>query len=249
MMRIPSDYSQQVQERGFAVIEGCLSADEVLALRTAIEAAIVAKPNDTSVRGRGGVYAIRNLTEVVPEVRALHAHPGVARIVAPILGPSALLVRGMLFEKSAGANWGVFWHQDLTIAVRAKADVPGFGPWSVKAGIPHVQPPAEVLSSMLAVRLHLDPCRTENGALRVLPGSHHAARLSMADTENLKATLAPATCEADTGGAVVMRPLLLHSSHQAERPEHRRVIHLEFASKPLPEPLQWYQADPIPLNS
>jgi ectoine hydroxylase-related dioxygenase (phytanoyl-CoA dioxygenase family) len=244
-MMIPTDYPQQVQEHGFAVIESCLSSAEVSHLRAAVHAAIAENQDDVSVRDRGGVYAIRNLTEVVPEIRALHAHPGVARIVEPILGSSALLVRGLLFDKSEGANWGIFWHQDLSIATRARVDVAGFGPWSVKAGIPHVQPPVEVLSSMLTVRLHLDPCRTENGALRVFPGSHRAARLSMSATDELKRTLEPVTCEVDTGGVLAMRPLLLHSSHRAERPGHRRVIHLEFASGPLPEPLEWHLADPI----
>lgn len=248
VMDIPIDYTQQVEDCGFAVVEHCLSDVEVSDLRAAVDAAIVENQDDTAVRDRGGVYAIRNLTEIVPEIRKLHAHEGIARIVAPVLGPSALLVRGLLFDKSAGANWGIFWHQDLSIAVRERADVAGFGPWSVKAGIPHVQPPAEVLASMLTVRLHLDTCRAENGALRVLPGSHHAARLSMADTETLKQTREPVTCEVDLGGAVVMRPLLLHSSHRAETEGRRRVIHLEFATGPLPEPLHWYQADPIGIT-
>ena len=227
------------------MIEDCLSGAEVSALRSAVDAAVADHQSDAAVRDRGGVYAIRNVTDIVPEIRALHAHPGVANIVRPILGSAALLVRGLLFDKSEGANWGIFWHQDLSIAVRARADVGGFGPWSVKAGVPHVQPPPEIMSAMLTVRLHLDPCRTENGALRVLPGSHRSARLNTAATEELKRTLDPVTCEVDTGGAVVMRPLLLHSSHRAERPGQRRVIHLEFASGPLPEPLHWYLDDPI----
>ena len=53
-----------------------------------------------------------------------------------------------------------------------------FGPWSVKDGVPHVQAPAEYLEQMLAVRLHLDDADEENGALRVLVGSHRLGRLS-----------------------------------------------------------------------
>ena len=44
----------------------------------------------------------------------------------------------------------------MTLALRARAEVPGFGPWSTKNGIPHVQPPVDLLKQMLAVRLHLD---------------------------------------------------------------------------------------------
>jgi hypothetical protein len=54
------------------------------------------------------------------------------------------------------ANWKVAWHQDLTIAVRHRIEVPGFGPWSVKDGVPHVRSPIESLEQMLTVRLHLD---------------------------------------------------------------------------------------------
>jgi hypothetical protein len=37
-----------------------------------------------------------------------------------------------------------------------------------------------------------------------------------------------------------MRPLLLHASSPAAKPQHRRVIHLEFAPEGLlPIPLRW----------
>jgi ectoine hydroxylase-related dioxygenase (phytanoyl-CoA dioxygenase family) len=81
-------------------------------------------------------------------------------------------VRAIFFDKSSGSNWLVPWHQDLTIAVASKCEAPGFGPWSVKDGIPHVQPPDELLKQMIALRLHLDDCDASNGALRVIPGSH-----------------------------------------------------------------------------
>jgi ectoine hydroxylase-related dioxygenase (phytanoyl-CoA dioxygenase family) len=62
----------------------------------------------------------------------------------------------------------------VTIAVQDKVEAEGFGPWSVKADVIHVQPPASILECMLSVRLHLDDCGEENGALRVIPGSHKA---------------------------------------------------------------------------
>ncbi|MEW6284455.1 MAG: phytanoyl-CoA dioxygenase family protein, partial [Candidatus Eremiobacterota bacterium] len=36
-------------------------------------------------------------------------------------------------------------------------------------------------------------------------------------------------CCVPAGGAVLMRPLLIHASSAARTPGHRRVIHLEFA--------------------
>jgi hypothetical protein len=67
-------------------------------------------------------------------------------------------VRAIYFDKTPDSNWNVAWHQNLTIAVRERRDAAGFGPWSVKAGVPHVQPPVELLEHLVAVRLHLDPC-------------------------------------------------------------------------------------------
>jgi hypothetical protein len=84
----------------------------------------------------------------------------------------AFAVPATLFDKTADANWLVPWHQDLTICVKKKVDVPGYGPWTIKAGVPHVQPPVAILDRRLAVRIHLDNCSERNGALRVLPGTH-----------------------------------------------------------------------------
>lgn len=244
-MQLPPDFAQTIRERGCCVVESVLSASEVNSLRIAVDAAVEAQPEEESVRDRGGVYAIRNLTEVVPEVRQLHAHTNVTRLVADVLGTQALLVRGLFFDKTPDSNWGIFWHQDLSIAVRRREQVEGFRPWSVKAGIPHVQPPSEILDGMLTVRLHLDDCSEANGALRVIPGSHRSARLSLAESERLQQNGEPMTCEVATGGAVVMKPLLLHSSHKGTSKSRRRVLHLEFASAPLPGPLEWYHSDPI----
>ena len=101
-------------------------------------------------------------------------------IVRAILGPGAFVVRGLFFDKTLEANWNLPWHQDLTIAVQEREHVPGFGPWTVKAGIPHVHAPSELLERMVTIRLHLDDCDLENGPMRVLPGSHLAGKLDAA---------------------------------------------------------------------
>jgi ectoine hydroxylase-related dioxygenase (phytanoyl-CoA dioxygenase family) len=113
-------------------------------------------------------------------------------------------------------------------------------PWSVKEGVPHVQPPVELLEQMLTVRLHLDDCDETNGALRVLPGSHRLGRLSADAIKSLREETAVA-CSVAAGGALVMRPLLLHSSERSHRESHRRVIHLEYAGFDLPDGLEWHE--------
>lgn len=155
-----------------------------------------------------------------------------------ILRAEAFVARSILFDKCPEANWDVPWHQDTTIAVAERAEAPGFGPWSVKDGVPHVRPPAAVLERMVTLRLHLDPCGAENGPLLVVPGSHRSGVLSaIPEFAELEAT--KAACMAPAGGAVVMRPLILHASRKATAVGHRRVLHLEFAAGELPAPLRW----------
>jgi len=133
------------------------------------------------------------------------------------------------------------WHQDTMIAVKEKHNVAGYGAWSVKDSISHVRPPREVLEQMLTVRLHLDCCDSENGPLRVIPGSHQGGILSPDAIKRERKETAEKICCVERGGCVVISPLLLHASTKATRPRRRRVIHLEFASIELPESLDWYE--------
>ena len=142
-------------------------------------------------------------------------------------------MRAIWFNKSAEANWLVAWHQDLAIAVRERVDVPGFEAWSVKEGVPHVQPPAEVLQRMLTVRIHLDDADGENGALRVIAGTHRLGRLSAEQIAALRAEREETLCVAAAGDALLMRPLLLHASGRSTSDRPRRVLHLEYAGQEL----------------
>ena len=192
-----------------------------------------------SVRKRGGVFAVRNLLDVSPEVRELANSEAVRALVEPVLGERFFPVRGILFDKIPDANWKVPWHQDVTIAVQERVEAEGFGPWSMKADVLHVQPPAEVLEHMVSVRLHLDNCGEENGALRVIPGSHLYGRISEDDIQAMRET-PEIVCAVGLGGALLMRPLLLHASSPSRIPGHRRVVHLDFASVQLPNGMRWF---------
>jgi ectoine hydroxylase-related dioxygenase (phytanoyl-CoA dioxygenase family) len=156
-----------------------------------------------------------------------------------ILGRDAFPVRGILFDKVPAANWHVGWHQDQIIPVAERKDVPGFTAWSVKRGVPHVRPPASVLERMLTLRFHLDNCGPDNGALQVIPGSHKHGFLDDETIQYMVDDIEPIACEAPRGSVLMIRPLLLHASSPARSPSHRRVIHLEFASHPLPAGLAW----------
>lgn len=230
-MNAAPPYVEQVDRDGFAVVEDVVPAHDCLALLPQLEAV----EHEGAVSRRGSVHAVRNLLEAVPGVQALARSNSVRALVSPVLGPGCFVVRAILFDKTPDANWKVAWHQDLTIAVRERVDAPGFGPWSEKAGIAHVQPPVEVLERMLTVRIHLDDCGPENGPVQVIPGSHSTGRLPVDEAEH-----APVSCTSSRGGALVMRPLILHASSPATVPAHRRVVHLEFAADELPHGLEWH---------
>jgi len=212
-----------VDRVGFAILSNCLNQETVDSLRA-----------DFPV-SRGPDRNVLSLSSV----RALATSHSVREIAEEILGPECFAVRGIFFNKTRQSNWKVVWHQDLTIAVREKLPIDGFGPWTTKAGICHVQPPSAILSAMLAIRLHLDESDSDNGPLRVIPGTHKHGRLSGTEIA-VFAKSNCVTCLVPEGGALVMRPLLLHASSACVVNKPRRVTHLEFAAQDLSNGLRWY---------
>lgn len=231
----PAAYAADFHEAGFAVIPHLLELDAVERLRDAIASI----PDGDAVRRKAGVYGVRNLLDLSSEVRDLACRPEIRRFVTPILGDGAFATRAVFFDKVPGANWTLGWHQDSVIAVRERRDVPGFVAWGLKAGVWQVQPPAEILARMVAVRVHLDDCGPDNGPLRVLPGSHRHGWLDDGIDE-WKRTVPEVVCTVSAGGIVTMSPLTLHASSKAASPTHRRVIHIEYAADPLPAGLAWH---------
>ena len=239
MIDLVESQAEAVRRDGFAVVPGVIDLAIVDALVEAIDRA---GPLDAILRREGDIYGMRDLLRAIPEVRRLAGCSALLDLVEPVIGPGAFAVRGLLFDKTTAANWSVPWHQDLTIAVRSRVDAPGFGPWNVKAGIPHVRPPIGVLEGMLTLRVHLDDCDLGQGPLRVLPGSHVGGKLGVEATRDWLEREPAVVCLVPKGGVVMMRPLLLHASSAATEPNRRRVIHLEYAVEPLPEGVDWFEA-------
>jgi ectoine hydroxylase-related dioxygenase (phytanoyl-CoA dioxygenase family) len=110
----------------------------------------------------------------------------------------------------------------------------------VKAGVPHVEAPADLLATMVTVRVHLDDMTDVNGPLRVIPGSHRTT--GCADDR------AAVTLRCRAGDVLLMRPLLLHASGHCDPGYrgHRRVVHLEVAPDPdLPDGYEWHTFLPL----
>jgi ectoine hydroxylase-related dioxygenase (phytanoyl-CoA dioxygenase family) len=213
---------QQVEDRGFAMIPSCLTEDLVAAFCNEFG------ENQASQRNILAISCVRSLAQSL----------FMRQTVELILGKGCFAVRGIFFNKTEEANWKVTWHQDLTIAVRERINLEGFGPWSSKDDVLHVQPPDEIMNSMLAIRVHLDESCADNGPLRVISASHKMGRLPPEQVTELAEGKAE-TCCVPKGGAFLMKPMLLHASSKCTAPKPRRVIHLEFANSELPGGLEW----------
>ncbi len=229
----------EFERDGFVLMPQLLDEGAVSALIDAFEQQN--HPPLTTSDRRGSVYGMRNLLRDVPLVREICHLPGIRNAVHSILGVPTFAVRALFFDKTPGANWHVVWHQDLTIAVQERVDLAGFGVWSVKGGIDHVQPPLTVLRKMVALRLHLDDCGEDNGPLRVLPGTHQGERWNVEQIAKRRAEIPETICVARRGDGLLMSPLLLHASGTVTgTATHRRILHIEWACEELPEPLCWF---------
>jgi hypothetical protein len=190
---------------------------------------------DTILIGRWGTRIFRH--EAL--VRFIGSHSAVGCLAAALLGEAAQPVRAILFDKTPAANWAVGWHQDRTIAVRERRDVPGFGPWSVKAGVTHVEPPFELLAEMITLRVHVDECDAENGPLWIVPGSHRLGRVAAEQAASIVQNSDHAVCLAAAGDVWAYATPIIHASHRARMPRRRRVLQVDYAAASLPDGLGW----------
>jgi len=161
------------------------------------------------------------------------------RIANAMLDAPARAVRAVVFDKTADLNWPLGWHQDRTIVVRQRIETPGFGPWSIKQGLQHVEPPFAIIEGMATLRIHLDPVDADNAPLLVAPGSHLRGRVPVAEVAQVAATLGTVPCLAGAGDVWAYATPILHASEAAKRPRRRRVLQVDYACINLPAPLEW----------
>jgi hypothetical protein len=232
------NFRKEIETAGFYLTRETVDIASINDLLRTLEQA---KDSPHARSHEGETYALRNILRAVPGVYEMAIVPFLMDRIRDVLGSGARPVKAILFDKTESVNWNLKWHQDNVIAVQERRDVPGFSGWSEKVGIPHVRPPVEVLQQMLAARIHLDDCPADNGALKVLAGSHAYGRLSAEEFDDW-CHKTPVVCSAAKGQVLFMRPLLLHSSARAANPRHRRVLHVEYAASDLPGDLVWAES-------
>jgi ectoine hydroxylase-related dioxygenase (phytanoyl-CoA dioxygenase family) len=227
-----------LQRDGFVVIPAVLSEVEVQALYDAVST--VSLSSDGVMRSMER-YAIRRVMQQVPGINQRIWNARLTAIVRELLGPDAFITKSIWFEKPQGGNWFVGWHQDISISVSHRAEVPGYSRWTAKHGMTAVVPPVAVLERTLTVRIHLDDADGSNGAVRVLPGSHRSGILS-AQVDDEQAV----TCAVPRGGVMLMRPLLFHASSRSLTDRPRRVLHIELNDLELDGGLSWAERMAMP---
>ena len=209
--------------RGYQLFEGILTPEECSEVASKIEP------------GRSLSGGTRNLLQqdwCSQLAQRLQKNPN----LMAVLKPDLIAVQCTYFEKSASRNWFAPFHQDLSIQVLERVEHSELRNWSSKEGGLFVQAPESILEEITAVRIRFDDCSSEDGPLRVISGSHLSGRIK---TPEKVEEVEEIDCVIGIGGALVMKPLLLHASSRSKSDHRRRVLHFLFGPPELPFGLQW----------
>lgn len=228
------EHKNVIFEKGFTVVNGIFSGEEIERITHCIQNIDTSREN---FRKSENLFAIRQFLKEIPEIKDLIFNDNIKKVIREVFGEKYVAVKSIYFDKPEKSNWYVAYHQDLTISVDKKINLPDFGPWTTKQNQFAVQPPLDVLENIYTIRIHLDDTDEHNGALKVVPKSHSKGIYRpetidwSVETEEI--------CSVEKGGIMIMKPLTLHGSNRTTNGKKRRVIHIEFSDRELPEELQW----------
>ena len=233
-MELTLPFKQTLQQEGYAIIDNVFSEAEVAGIVQSINSI---ETSGAAFRKTSDLYAIRRFIKEVPAIGPLVFNSRLQAIIDQLFGKDYFLVKSIYFDKPGQSNWFVAYHQDLTISVDQKMQLEGYEQWTVKNDQFAVQPPVSLLENIFTIRIHLDETDENNGALKIVPGSHRKGiyRPETIDWSREKEV----SCKVPRGGVMIMQPLLLHASNRTVNNNKRRVIHLEFSNLQLPNGLQW----------
>lgn len=217
----------KLNQNGFEIIEGVYSEKEVNEILQILKS-----------KGIANKFGVREFLFDNPEIRKNIFTKNLLKVIENIAPNCDKSIKSIYFDKPPNANWIVNWHQDLTINLTSKKETENFKNWRVKSERTVVQPNRAILESIFTIRIHLDDCEKENGALRVIEGSHKKGVIEIKEWMRNKEGV-ERICEVKKGGILIMKPLILHSSKRTENQKSRRVIHVEFTNKVLPIGLNW----------
>ncbi len=220
-----SSLNRELTDNGYAVVPTLIDIDEIDRIGRFVMDTLAAT---AGTRRLIELPWCRDLADwLIRSSRMIHSLP-----VDP------LAIQCNLFTKSPEKNWLVSLHQDLSVPVAERVDSVLYSGWSEKEGQLFVQLPVSFLERVLAIRVHLDDCDEQNGALRVVPGSHMMGRLDSSATLRVRSDRGEVQVSVPRGGAMLMRPLLLHASSKILANNPRRVLHFVIAPAIPPDGLR-----------
>lgn len=231
------DYQEnksEIDQKGFSIINSVYTSEEIDAIGKFIDAQNSSNP---TFRKSEDLFAIRQFLKELPDIKSLIFKEKLKSVVKSIAGEDYFIVKSIYFDKPEKSNWFVAYHQDLTISVDKKENIEGFGPWTSKHNQFAVQPTLDILQNIFTIRIHLDETDENNGALKVVDGSH-SKNIYRPETIDWKIEK-ESFCNVEAGGIMIMKPLLLHGSNRTSNNKRRRVIHIEFSNKTLPNKINW----------
>jgi ectoine hydroxylase-related dioxygenase (phytanoyl-CoA dioxygenase family) len=230
-------HESEYERKGYTIVNDVFNEAGIQQIIQIIDSA---NQNSDLFRKTKQLFAIRQFLKEIPRLQPLVLNKQVNMLIGQVFGANYFPVKSIYFDKSGGSNWFVSYHQDLTISVNKKVDIEGFGPWTIKQNQFAVQPPLNILRNNFTLRIHLDDTDENNGALKVIPGSH---KKGIYRPETIDWNIeTEEVCTVRKGSVMIMSPLLLHASGRTVNQKQRRVLHIEFSNTHLPEPLQWSES-------
>lgn len=143
-----------------------------------------------------GIEKMAALSE--PVFRELLGSPLLLSLAQAICGDDFFPVQDFMVIKTPGDGNSIHWHQDILTRPLSKAVMIGF---------------------------YLDPSDDQNGALRVIPGSHRSG-IPICELEKMPYT----SIDMEAGGVLLHDLMLAHSSGSLTTQQQRRVVYFEFMS-------------------
>lgn len=214
------DINYNFQEHGFAILEGVFSEENLRPIRKLIDEIIAYGESELEdpfrkfyEKHRTDQGVLYDLFQRHPEFQDLAKNSRVLDKLQEVLGNDICIYENSLVYKPKRKRNAVPWHQDF---------------------ISRPHEPLKYISWMA-----LDDVRKENGAMKVLPGSHkfgflkwhrvkgetHHDRLDLSQIDETRHIYV----ELNAGDVLIFNQLLVHSSDECDPEKPRRAYRVSYA--------------------
>ena len=248
---------EALKSQGIVTVEGMFSEQEMADYRRLLDQTIdeasqtevfKGRPTDKLLsRSNDTVWLLWELYGVCEGGLRYTRHPGIVQILEEAFGEPAIQASiGTMFDKVAGGDAAIGWHQDNFFIVDPPEEETNMDQYWHQFGHVHVRPAQldwreDYLKRTIIVRINVDPQTIENGAMRVISGSYHEGPFELRDDGEayLKQHEPDAVdCLAGQGSVTFYFPGMFHSSVPSVAPKgtHRRAAahRVRAASLQLP---------------